>query len=1040
MRTLALWMFVVAAVAACGDGGGGGGGGGADASQEPFGSTGGTTGGQTGGGGAPDDPLDCGVGGDSDCPEGFYCVFPNDSLSGRCERGCRQDPNSCNAPYRCDDAHQCVYDQPCTQDLDCGVDLWCSDGTCVPGCKLTTPDLCPTTPEGRIQLCDPETRACTPVVACCDDSDACAVVRPGTCDGDELAGLTSCVNPDPCINRCADDGDCAQQEYCGPTGQCAVGCRPDDARSCAAGQVCNRDTRTCVARACQIDDDCPAAQFCSDTLECVAGCRQNPDNCPQGSYCQANRQCGDGCAADLDCSGRNGAGWYCDQATCRPPCGRDSDCAEAETCVLATGRCETGCRDDAFEENDDAESARALVLVNGTRYDSGRGALRACAQDPDFFTFEMPEAGWTATIHVEYTRAGGDIDARLLDPSGQAVALGEHADDDEDIVFPRAAGIVAARGTYTLEVYPRGLDQNDYGLTIELTPPGGCVPDGAESGGGDDAAITGSALALPDLQSSAVVDGRTLCPGDDDWFQFRMGQRDGLAVRLEALDRADLDFAVYGPGLPGVNAAPAFVPNAFNVAPNGDRVLEFSVARFNAAVQTGTYYLRVFGADARQTGRYRATVTVDRERALCQDDVAEPNDALARAYDLMRINGFARDRIDGLGRELVPSVDLRLSDLWLCAGEQDWFQVVLGENDTLTARLERTDAALEGDTRIEVRDSTGRTVGQFGRSGEAVNLARASDLASGTYYVSIVGFGDTQAQYDLVLTRESSPLRCSPDGFEAGGGNEVQNLAAPVAAGQRPNLTLCGAEDDEDWFVFETDALADLTVSIAFTQAQGDLDMDVYREGAIFAENEGRPEGHSDRDGETVVLRNRQAGRYFVHVYGLGAPNVRYDLNIDVRPRAFLCVADPDEPNLGVADATYLGEAQLNGRASQWLCDAAPRDEDWFMIDVPAGVSRTLLTTFVYGDDGDLYFDLFDIDQMLLASTSEVPRSNPKQCAVIEASPEPRTFFMRVAALSINRVLESDERLDYQLFVLDGEDCDIVGAPSFGANWPRISP
>jgi hypothetical protein len=47
---------------------------------------------------------------------------------------------------------------------------------------------------------------------------------------------------------------------------------------------------------------------------------------------------------------------------------------------------------------------------------------------------------------------------------------------------------------------------------------------------------------------------------------------------------------------------------------------------------------------------------------------------------------------------------------------------------------------------------------------------------------------------------------------------------------------------------------------------------------------------------------------------------------------------------------------------------------------------------------------------------------------------------MRVAALSINRVLESDERLDYQLFVLNGEDCDIVGAPSFGANWPRISP
>jgi len=1028
-------------------GGGGGSSDGADAgggSAEPFGNVGGENGGGTdpagGPGGAVEDPLACGVAGDADCPEGFYCVIPADSLQGRCERGCRQSPNSCNPPYECNDDHECVFEQRCEEDLDCGPDLWCDAGACVPGCKLSDPDLCPTTPEGRIQACDGATRTCVPVVVCCADNGDCSQTLPGGCAGETLDGVTSCFNPNPCINRCESDDDCEDDAYCDPMGYCALGCRPDDARACPPGQTCNPDTHTCIFRSCQIDDDCPAAQFCSENEECVIGCRQNPDNCAQGSFCQDNRQCGDGCEVDADCVGRNGPGWYCAESACQRPCMRDADCAEDALCNLDTQRCELGCRDDRLEDNDALAEATPLVFVNGTRYDSAGQALRGCDQDPDFYAFEVPEAGWTVTIHVEYTRANGDIDARLYDPSRQVVALGEHDDDDEDLVFPRANGIVAPSGTYVLEVYARGFDRNDYALTIELTPPGGCVPDASEAGGGDDAAISATPLPLPDLQSEFSVEGRTLCPADEDWFQFRMGERDGLSVQLDVFDMADVDFAVFGPGLPDANDAPAFVPNAFEMGPDGTRTLSMGVPRFNAAIQNGTYYVRVFGADANEAGSYTLTVGVDRERPLCLDDLAEPNDASNRAYDLMLVDGFTRPRVDGQGDELTPGVDLRLDDLWLCSGEQDWFRVVLGANDTLTARIERREAEPTGDTRIEVRDANGRTVGQFGRSSTEVNVARAGNLPAGTYFVSLVGFADTQTNYDLVLTRESSPLRCTPDGFEDAGGNDVRMSAADIAPGPQPNLTLCGFDGDEDWFVFETEALADFTVSISFIHAQGDLELAVYRDGAVFAENEGRPEGHSSLDGETVVLRNRQAGRYLVRVYGLGDPNVRYDLSVDVRPREFQCVPDPDEPNASGADATYLGEGQINGRGTQWLCDAAPRDEDWFQVDIPRGVTRSVLTTFVYGDDGDLYFDVLDDDQMLRASTSEIPRSNSKQCAIIDAADADRTFFIRVTALNINRVLEDDERLDYLLYLVDGDDCDVVGAPSFGADWPRIGP
>ena len=1029
-----LGLTVALVLSACGDDGGSSGSKDGSNGGDPFG--GGDLGPGTMDVPAVVDLLECMT--DATCSEGYYCDRPGDAIRGRCEVGCRYDPNTCVEAYLCID-RVCVLESNCSEDLNCAADLYCLDGDCVPGCKAVEPDPCASAADGRPQRCNADTRACEPTVVCCDAANACTYAVAADCS-DIVDGVASCVNPNPCENRCESDDDCDETTYCSDAGRCEVGCRPDDRGPCPNGQNCNENTHTCEYRSCATDEECPNAQFCGGEL-CSPGCRLEPDNCPGDNTCQQNRECGLGCSLDAECVSNNGAGWFCLQGQCNPPCAEHADCPELEVCDAATQRCVAGCREDVNEPNDDLATAAALNFENGTHYDSGvNSRLSACNRNRDFFRFDAPGPGYTIRASIEFEHASGDLDMRLYDAAGSVVARSESADDDESFVFP-GDGVDAAGGRYSIEVYARGLDRNTYRLVIDLVAPGVCLEDEAEVGPGDESALSATRLPLAQLMQSQTVADRTLCASDVDWFSVRMGNRDGLTVRLDVRGDADLSFELFGPQVPGPNTPPAFEPNGFNMGPNGARTVEFSIPRFNAGIFDGTYYVRVFettgSADA-PAGDYDLTVAVDRERALCIDDEAEPNDVRPDAFDLMVLPGFTRMRIDGVGTELVPGMDLRLPGLWLCGGESDWYSVVLTDNDTLDAFIDRSDAPAVGDTRVEILNAQGQRVGLQGRSSEPRNAARAANLPAGTYFVAVTSIGDTQAEYQLSVNRTTSPLLCTPDRFDVAGGNELQANATAIGSGRQVNLTLCGLDGDEDWYVVTLDTIADLTLTLDFTFAQGNLDVDIYRDRNGFADNAGQVQGHSNLDDETVVLRNRPAGQYFIRVYGVGFPNVRYDMNVLVEEEVFECNPDEDEPNEDVADATNLGSGIVNGRATQWICEGQPRDEDFFRIEVDANDTRSIVVPFLYGDDGDLYLEIYDSDQMLRGATFAVSRGNSKQCVIVEPTNRDRVFFLHVGPLSINSILEMDQRLDYQMFVIDGDDCDAVGPPSFGLDWPRV--
>lgn len=1016
----------------CDDGGGGGAGGGVDGGVGGEGGAGGVGGvGGVGGGAGEGGAGEGGAGGappqvcldDSECADDQWCA-PTGDFEGACTRGCRPEaPDlACGPREICDGDRQCVPDPRCIDDSECmDAETWCDGGDCVPGCR-PDPDNCLPDDEGRSRLCNPSNRRCERIVACCDGG-MCAAKLGAAC-GQVVPGFFACNVPDLCARVCVRDSTCPEAEYCDDRGLCTPGCREDDADSCP-GQTCNLETRACEPTPCAADRECRQNQFCAPQ-GCLAGCRVDPDSCPAGSECGPNRQCigVDGCRNDGQCVDEFGAGWRCIEEQCRPFCDEDDQCGAAEYCDFETGVCLEGCRDDDLEP-DDARNQATVIPLGAGPWQSPADAI-ACPLDRDWYSFQLG-AGEGARVLLDFRHAAGDLDLRLHPPEGPAIEASTQDNDEE------AEAVSAVAGVWYIEVYARGLASNTYSLSVTPLSPDGCRPDVAEAAG-DDAPQTATRIETEGLEDLVVFNNRTACAGDPDWYHLAMGNDDGMAIELIASDDPmdlPLDLAIFGPGLPAEGAEPTFVPNGGDL-----RTLRFDAPRPSPQIQTGAYYLRVTSLGQEGGARYDLRVGVERVRPLCLIDAAEPNDDTLRALDLMQVEGFTRPSIGG-GDELRPDEDLEVSALWLCAGDEDWFTFEAEPGDDISVTVERHDAQIQGDVQVEVINAAGRPVGLPGRNAAQLNVARVDDLARARYWVRVSApAANTQTQYTLRLLRRAGPSVCPADRFEAGG-NDRREDAALIGA-DTDNLTLCGTGGDEDWFVFRLDEVADLTISAAFSHAQADLDVDVYRDDDLQAENGNSPMGHSQDDDEVVALSNRLPGLYAIRVRAVDGGDAQYRLTITTTARDFVCVDDPNEPNDLIGEATLLGRGVVD-RDNQWLCDRVPAEADVFGIDVPGGQGRTVATTFFFGDDGDLVIDVLDADGALVASTAGVPREQSKQCIRVPPYVADRRLFVRVRPLAINRILEDDERLDYRLQVLAGGDaCEQVAPATPGVMWPAV--
>jgi len=74
----------------------------------------------------------------------------------------------------------------------------------------------------------------------------------------------------------------------------------------------------------------------------------------------------------------------------------------------------------------------------------------------------------------------------------------------------------------------------------------------------------------------------------------------------------------------------------------------------------------------------------------------------------------------------------------------------------------------------------------------------------------------------------------------------------------------------------------------------------------------------------------------------------------------------------------------------------------------------------------------------VLATTAGIPRELSKQCITLPSFVADRSLFLRVVPLSINRVLDDDERLDYRLRIVGGTDCEVIEPLTPGIRWPAV--
>jgi hypothetical protein len=233
-----------------------------------------------------------------------------------------------------------------------------------------------------------------------------------------------------------------------------------------------------------------------------------------------------------------------------------------------------------------------------------------------------------------------------------------------------------------------------------------------------------------------------------------------------------------------------------------------------------------------------------------------------------------------------------------------------------------------------------------------------------------------------------TPDACEDDAFDGAGNNGTADTASGVEDGntngvQYGELVVC--PNDDDWYRIDAQAGDGLEADIFFSDAEGDIDMQLYKRGddgsLVYVDG-------SFGVGDTETVYERRAptdATYYVHVYGFHAGRTQYGMTVNVFTQ---CTDDAvsfdGEHNDALTEAAEMPEI---GQTRQ-VCDY---DDDWYTFDVQRrqNVRLDLLFTHAAGDvDMELYRDGQD-DAVARSVSSDDDEE-------IEMPLDPGTYYVRV--------------------------------------------
>lgn len=747
-----------------------------------------------------------------ECSDDVDCIADRICVDGACGEACDED-SDCPGARVCDlDTGRCGEPEMCFVPGDCDPGRTCLEGACVDRCPGD--DACPGS-----QICDDDTGLCAEGPMCAAEVDclgdricvggACAdrcgddADCPGTRACDLVSGLCPepemCFAPDDCDpGRGCIDGACAGLcdgmnpcpggEVCDPNGQCVARCGAQN--PCPGGLVCDGASGQCVVLPCQSPDDCPADLFCDRAREvctdqpecqrdqdcggartCVEGACQEPEICFGPADCDPGRACVDGACIE-SCVNRACPGvQVCDEASglCveSGQCGDDADCVGDRVCVA--GGCIDPCREDA-----ECPGSRACV--------DGR-----CPEPANCFSPDDCDPGRICQNLVCVDGCGDDPDC----PGNQVCRGGQCA---EPMVCANDLDCLGAR-----------ICQNG---TCE--PP--CAADADCPGGGRCDLATGRCGAPDGCALDADCPGALVCES-------------GACIQPECAVDADCPESCVGrlcQPVPVACDGDAACPGEAVCAPLGACVPDGPCAADGDCVPGAP---RCVGGACRPCADDADCAPAE----ICDEGTCFLFDGCQRDEDCPGTRSCADgqcapapcagDRFDLEGG--TPLALRTYDDLVLCDGATDLHIVTQPANTPL--RIVVRHAPEGGDLRMIVRDD--RTGEVVGFSDEPFGLERTEVPPSPQARDLLVEISGREGwSVDYRLTLEAPEALCPADDYEGLLGNDTQQRAASIVAGELDHR-LCA---DEDWFALEVPAGLRLTANAFPTGPVDQLQMALF--------------------------------------------------------------------------------------------------------------------------------------------------------------------------------------------------------------------
>ena len=907
--------------------------------------------------------------------------------------GCKGSNNggsgdSCTTRADCGSGERCNADGQCTTESDscefasdCGVDEYCAAGTCdLAACgsddecvegAICEDEACRAgcredgdCPEGQsctdTNVCAQEgctTNSCPDFQACNEDLSPPACEYTGDCSDDvHCAGYAAQVDDGEeyicstaegkCVVRppCGDDGDCAIGDICEPRQSdgrkvCRSGCRDND--GCRSGQICDPARLVCT-QGCDTVDDCPADdnEYACIDLVCIPVCETRND-CLAGQVCKGSPRTCQACSQNADCPATD----FCDFT---------QGVTEEEMNNPLLGLCAPlppTCPDDGYGDNHDQNSPYVIATLP-FETDAATAPL-FCRENAggEWFQFDAA-AGDVIEVELTYDSSLGNLDLGLRREQGdELVASAQSPAIDGGTELIRFG--VDLGGTFLVQVRGTITETNaNYGLRINVEPPGACTADSLEPNNTEMTAAAITAMQdYPDLE---------VCGMDPDFYSLDVAENQVVRVTAEApVNLGNIDLILRDST--GTQVAAAQTRND---------VEEIEIALDDA----GTYTVEVRVVSG--VGNVEYDLMWSQRDNNCADPF-EVNDT-------------------------CPAADLAAGShtgLNVC-NDSDWYQFDLLPLQTVTVTATYDRAVSAGDLDITlhgpnecatlVADGTETTMGMTTVVTEELSYQAPQ---GGEFNLQVFLFSGIQAQYDLDVVIDDGPP-CMDDPLEPNDDSATAHMISRAAAAAGTDNVLTGlkmCDTDEDWYQIDLQDGDEIQFDVKFTSGLGDLDAELIGPGNVVVDA-----GSSMTDDESVTytVGAGEGGTYYLKVKAKVAARNDYWVLTYLNGTG---PVDPVCPDDLENNDTQMEAAAVTPGAYGLLVCGMPSDDDWFSTPVAAGETITVDLSFTHSVGN---IDLFLFDD--LGSTTAVAQSRTTMDAesVSYTSSRDQTMTWRVESVS----------------------------------------